>query len=235
MAIVGGGGQAELATVHERQAMPVPDALDWPAGGRHARGLHDGARRDLHPGRAARGRAPARPRRRRRRRDGRGPARRGGRRARHGDRCRAEARDAVAELGAHEVLDPEGFEEHGPFDVILELVGAPNLAANLKARRDPGRIVVIGIGAGAKGEINLRDLMRGARRLRASTLRPRPLEEKAITARGDGAPRPAAVRGRRAARARSPRRSRSTARPRPTTGSPRAARSARSSWCRDGG
>ena len=31
MAIVGGGGQAELAVVHERQAMPVPDALDWPA------------------------------------------------------------------------------------------------------------------------------------------------------------------------------------------------------------
>ena len=33
MAIVGGGGQAELAVVHERQAMPVPDALDWPAAG----------------------------------------------------------------------------------------------------------------------------------------------------------------------------------------------------------
>src|SRR3954451_15916550 len=30
MAVVGGGGQAELATVHERGAMPVPDALEWP-------------------------------------------------------------------------------------------------------------------------------------------------------------------------------------------------------------
>ncbi len=29
MAIVGGGGQAELAVVHERQLMPVPEALDW--------------------------------------------------------------------------------------------------------------------------------------------------------------------------------------------------------------
>src|SRR5439155_27075352 len=28
MAIVGGGGQAELCCVHERQAMPVPDGLD---------------------------------------------------------------------------------------------------------------------------------------------------------------------------------------------------------------
>src|ERR671932_1714280 len=33
MAVVGGGAQAELAVVHERAAMPVPDALDWPAAG----------------------------------------------------------------------------------------------------------------------------------------------------------------------------------------------------------
>ena len=33
MAIVGGGGQAELATVHERQLMPVPETLDWPSAG----------------------------------------------------------------------------------------------------------------------------------------------------------------------------------------------------------
>src|ERR1022692_4020706 len=33
MAIVGGGGQAELAVVHERQLMPVPATLDWPAAG----------------------------------------------------------------------------------------------------------------------------------------------------------------------------------------------------------
>src|ERR687887_917990 len=33
MAVVGGGGQAELAVVHERQAMPVPDTLDWPQAG----------------------------------------------------------------------------------------------------------------------------------------------------------------------------------------------------------
>src|ERR671933_1893934 len=33
MAVVGGGRQAELATVHERQAMPVPEGLEWPAAG----------------------------------------------------------------------------------------------------------------------------------------------------------------------------------------------------------
>ena len=52
---------------------------------------------------------------------------------------RPEARDAVADLGAHEVIDPEGFEEHGPFDVILELVGAPEPRGNLKAVAHGGR------------------------------------------------------------------------------------------------
>ena len=33
MAIVGGGAQAELAVVHERQLMPVPAVLDWPEAG----------------------------------------------------------------------------------------------------------------------------------------------------------------------------------------------------------
>src|SRR6202030_2707104 len=33
MAVVGGGGQAELVTVHERQLMPVPQELDWPEAG----------------------------------------------------------------------------------------------------------------------------------------------------------------------------------------------------------
>src|SRR3954466_13657446 len=31
MAIVAGGGQAELAVVHERTAMPIPEDLDWTA------------------------------------------------------------------------------------------------------------------------------------------------------------------------------------------------------------
>src|SRR5207244_5555602 len=33
MAVVGGGGQAELATVHERAAMPIPQSLSWPQAG----------------------------------------------------------------------------------------------------------------------------------------------------------------------------------------------------------
>src|SRR5436305_4013871 len=33
MAIVGGGGQAELVTVHERVALPAPEGLSWPEAG----------------------------------------------------------------------------------------------------------------------------------------------------------------------------------------------------------
>jgi NADPH:quinone reductase-like Zn-dependent oxidoreductase len=96
---------------------------------------------------------------------------------------RPEAREAVTNLGADEVIEPDGFEERGPFDVILELVGAPNLGPNLKALATQGRIVVIGIAAGAKGEVNLRDLMTKRATLRASMLRARPLEEKAQATR----------------------------------------------------
>jgi len=183
MAIVGGGGQAELATVHERQAIRVPDALGWPEAGGTPEvfttaydavftqaGLRAGERLLVHG--AAGG-------------VGTSAVQLGAAAGAHVTATvrRPEARDAVADLGAHEVIDPEGFEERGPFDVILELVGAPNLAGNLKAIGTAGRIVVIGIGAGAKGELNLRDLMQKRATLRASTLRARPLEEKALTAR----------------------------------------------------
>lgn len=182
MAIVGGGGQAELAVVHERQMTPVPDALDWPAAGGFPEvfttaydavftqaGLRAGERLLVHGGAGGVGTAAVQL----------------GRAA--GARVTAtvrnpEVRDAVAALGAS-AIEPEGFAAHGPFDVILELVGAPNLGANVDALATNGRIVVIGIGAGAKGELNLAKLMGRRGSIHASTLRARPLEEKAATAR----------------------------------------------------
>jgi putative PIG3 family NAD(P)H quinone oxidoreductase len=183
MGITGGAGQAELATVHERQLMPVPEALDWPAAGGAPEvfttahdaiftqaGLLAGERLLVHGAAGGVGTAAVQL--------GRAAG------ARVTATVRNEAhRDAVAELGAERVLDPEGFEEHGPFDVVLELVGAPNLAGNLQALATNGRVVVIGIGAGAKAELDLRALMTTRGRIMASTLRARPLEEKALTAR----------------------------------------------------
>ena len=48
------------------------------------------------------------------------------------------------------MIEPEDFTDHGPYDVILELVGAINLNENLKALATGGRIAVIGTGAGAR-------------------------------------------------------------------------------------
>jgi len=182
MAIVGGGGQAELAVLHERQAMPVPDALDWPAAGGFPEvfttahdalftqaGLEAGERLLVHGGAGGVGTAAIQL----------------GRAA--GADVTATVRDeskrsAAEDLGAV-AIDPEGFADAGPFDVILELVGAPNLGDNLQVLDTGGRLAVIGIGAGAKGELNLALLMGKRARIMASTLRARPLEEKALTAR----------------------------------------------------
>ena len=72
----------------------------------------------------------------------------------------------------------------GPFDVMLELVGAGNLAGERQGARDrrPDRRDRGG-GSGAKAELNLVALMGNRGRIHASTLRARPLEEKARSLR----------------------------------------------------
>jgi NADPH2:quinone reductase len=182
MAIVGGGGQAELAVVHERQLMPVPEALDWPAAGGFAEvfttaedalfaqaNLRPGERLLVHGGAGGVGTAGVQL--------GRTTGAYVVATVRN-----AAARDAVAALGA-EVVAPDGFADHGPFDVVLELVGAPNLPDNLRALNTGGRIVVIGVGAGFQAELNLLALMGKRGRISASTLRARPLEEKGLAMR----------------------------------------------------
>lgn len=64
-------------------------------------------------------------------------------------------------------------------DVILDVIGAKYLQRNLAAVATNGRIVVIGLQGGAKGEINLNRLLTKRAALIATSLRARPLEEKA--------------------------------------------------------
>jgi NADPH:quinone reductase len=90
---------------------------------------------------------------------------------------------AVADLGAAVVVEPGQAAAHGPFDIILELVGAPNFAANLDALATGGRLMVTGVGAGSSVQLDLRQLMGRQARLLGSLLRPRSLEEKADAAR----------------------------------------------------
>src|SRR5687767_11696241 len=124
MAVVGGGGQAELAVVHERAAMPVPEELDWTAAGGVPEafttahdalftqaGLSVGERLLVHGAAGGVGMAAVQLG------------------AMAGARVTATVRDAAAreQIAALSVLalEPAGFEAYGPFDVILELVGAP--------------------------------------------------------------------------------------------------------------
>jgi NADPH:quinone reductase len=182
MAVVAGGGQAELAVVHESAAMPVPEELEWPAAGGVPEVFttaHDavfsqarltlGERLLVHGAAGGVGMAAVQL----------------GTMA--GARVTATVRNEQArvQIAALDVnaLEPQGFEEAGPFDVILELVGGPNMGANLKALAMRGRIVVIGISAGAKAEVDLRQLMGKRGSIHASTLRARSLEDKAQAAR----------------------------------------------------
>ncbi len=187
MSILGGAGQAELAVVHERVAMPMPSIsecgeLPWDQAGGFPEvfstaydavftqcRLAMGERLLVHGAAGGVGTAAVQL----------GVA--------AGARVTATVRnpalrDAVSALGA-EVLAPDDFAGHGPFDVVLELVGAPNLPDDLRSLATNGRIVVIGIGAGRMAELDLAALMARRGTIRASTLRPRLLEEKALVAR----------------------------------------------------
>jgi len=182
MAIVGGGAQAELAVVHERQLMPVPDSLGWQAAGAFPEAFttaHDalftqcalapGERLLVHGGAGGVGTAAIQLG------------------ALAGCEVFATVRDpaqraAVAQLGAT-VLAPDEFTDQGPFDVILELVGAPNIPANLAALAPLGRISVIGTAAGRTAELDLGALMDKRATVHGSTLRFRSPEDKAAAAR----------------------------------------------------
>ena len=79
----------------------------------------------------------------------------------------ADHHDAVRHLGATSVVDPADFVDAGPYDVILELVGAPNWPGNIAALAPWGRIMIIGVGAGPTTELSLLDLMQKRATIRA--------------------------------------------------------------------
>lgn len=93
-----------------------------------------------------------------------------------------ELRDQVASLGVTCVAPDEALGR-GPFDVVLELVGGSSVPATVAALAPMGRIVVIGVGAGGRAELDLGMIMRKRATLRGSTLRNRSLEDKALLAR----------------------------------------------------
>jgi NADPH2:quinone reductase len=171
MALLGGGGHAELALVHERHVLPVPGGIDWPQAGGFVEVFataHDAlfTQAQLQVGErllvngAAGGVGVA--------------AVQLGLAA--GARVTANARhsaERLRELGAD-------TEVGGEYDVILELVGGELLQRDLGMLASVGRLAIIGTGAGNTVEVNFGLLIRKRARIHGSMLRARPLEEKAI-------------------------------------------------------
>jgi len=84
-------------------------------------------------------------------------------------------REALTDMGA----EPCVLSEARGVDVVLELVGAANLAGSLEALALRGRIIVVGTGAGADTELSLRALMGRRASVMGTVLRARSMEEKA--------------------------------------------------------
>jgi len=182
MGVVGGGAQATLARIDETHALAVPASLPWPEAGGFPEafttaydalftqaGLQMGERVLVSGAGGGVGTA--------------------------GVQLAAAAgalvtatvrhpvrRDAVAALGASAVLAPGDEGEGGPYDVVLELVGAPSVQSVLPHLAPWSRIVVIGVGGGGRFELDLMQLMLRRARIGGSTLRARSRREKAAVA-----------------------------------------------------
>jgi NADPH:quinone reductase len=187
--LVGGGGLADRVVVHQRCVAPVPDALDEAGAAAVPEAFitaHDAIRSQaaLSAGETLLVHGAA---------GGVGSAA-----VQIGAVCGArvlgtvrseDAAALVRELGGEPIAD-EGFDEAvlaatggSGADVILELVGAPHFPGNLRAVAVLGRIVIVGLGAGAEVSLVLRHLMARRASIRGTVLRARPLEQKALALR----------------------------------------------------
>ena len=93
-----------------------------------------------------------------------------------------ETARALAAEGAIAVTPDDAaarIAELGGANVVLELVGAPNLDLDFGVLALKGRIVIVGHNAGSQASISLHPLMVKRASLRGTVLRARPIEEKA--------------------------------------------------------
>ena len=171
MALLSGGGHAELVAVPEEHTLPVPDNLDWPPAGGFMEVFataHDAlfTQAQLMPDERLLVNGAA---------GGVGVAA-----VQLGSEIGADVTgfarhhlDEIVELGA------VGTEASGLYDVILELVGGELIANDLEQLGHLGRLSIIGMGAGSRVEVDFRHLVRARGRVHGSHLRNRRREEKA--------------------------------------------------------
>ncbi|GAA1026680.1 NAD(P)H-quinone oxidoreductase [Virgisporangium ochraceum] len=92
---------------------------------------------------------------------------------------------AITALGATAIdYESEDFAEKVAADVVLDIIGGPYLERNLRALKTNGRLVIIGAQGGRRAELDLGLLLAKRATVAATTLRARPLEEKAAIVAG---------------------------------------------------
>lgn len=104
----------------------------------------------------------------------------------------AEKLERCRELGADVVINyrdedfvavvQDATDGHGA-DVILDIMGAKYLDQNVKTLATGGRLVCIGMQGGSRGELDLGTLLSKRASIHATSLRSRPLTEKAAICR----------------------------------------------------
>ena len=185
VALLAGGGYAELVAVPVGQVAPVPDGLDEVAAGGlmetaatvwsnvfMTAGLREGELLLVHGGASGIGTTAIQ------------MARAAGARVvvTVGTEEKAQVcRDLGAELAIvyreqdfGDVLGEQGLQP----DVILDIMGAKYLDANVRALATNGRLVVIGMQGGVKAELDLGRLLTKRASVTATSLRARPVAEK---------------------------------------------------------
>lgn len=187
----GGGGYAELATLHESLAMPIPEGVGWHEAAsipevfftantavRTLGETQPGERLLVHAGGSGVGIAAIQ--------IGRLIGAEVWTTAGSAEKC-----ERAAELGAQATINyrEESFadvvqERSGGrgVDVILDVIGRDYWDANLRSLATAGRLVLVGLMGGAVAETNLGQLMTKRLRLFGTVMRSRPLLDRvAIT------------------------------------------------------
>ncbi|WP_433611497.1 NAD(P)H-quinone oxidoreductase [Dactylosporangium sp. CA-139114] len=100
--------------------------------------------------------------------------------------ARAAKRDRLLELGADRVIDyrTTDFSKEVQADVVLDIIGGPYLQQNVDSLKVGGRLVVIGLQGGRRGELDLGQLLTKRALVAGTTLRARSAAEKAAIVRG---------------------------------------------------
>ncbi|MDQ1493203.1 MAG: NADPH:quinone reductase [Actinomycetota bacterium] len=190
MGIVGGGAQAEYLTTLESHCVRVPDSLDLIAAGGIPEafltahdamvvqgGLMSGDRVLVHAVASGVGTAALQ------------LAQCLGATVAGTSRSK-EKLERTAELGLdHPILAPAEFDPAalaaeiaaaaGPIDVTIDLLGGPYLGVDIAAAAPKGRVVLVGVIAGARAELDMRTMMGKRLTIVGTVLRSRTAAEKA--------------------------------------------------------